>query len=48
MISMLLVCSQEGRWLAARESEGSGVGDASAEEGGVVRARSCSHALSLP
>ncbi len=44
---MLLVCSQERRWLAAREREGPGVGDASAEDSGVVRARSCSHALSF-
>jgi len=45
---MLLVCSQERRWPAARESEGSRVRDASADEGGVLRARSCSPALSLP
>jgi len=44
---MLLVCSQERRWLAARESDRHRVRDASAEAGGMVRARSCSHALSL-
>jgi len=42
-----LICSQERRWPAASESDGPGVGDASTEDGGLVRAGSCSHALSL-
>ena len=44
---MPVVCSQERRWLAASESDGPGARDALAEAGGVVRAGSCSHALSL-
>jgi len=39
---MLLVCSQERCWLAVSESDMHRVRDESADDGGVVRARSCS------